>query len=110
VDDGRCGGELFLVVLDGHSSAHDATVMCRALHDAVARLAAGGAGIGWCGALALPHLCRCLCLVRAADRADVVRARDTAALPTAEVHPVHALTGDLASRHPPRPFGTDDRI
>jgi hypothetical protein len=40
----------------------------------------------------LTDVCRCLCLVEAAHRADVVLARDVAALPTAAVHPAHRLT------------------
>jgi hypothetical protein len=85
---------LFLVVVEGRSSSRDVVVMHRALRQAVARLGAGGVPIRWCSAVLLTDECRCLCLVRAAHRADVVLARDTAALPTAAVHPVHRLTGD----------------
>lgn len=91
MDDGRHGGELFLVVLDGHSSSDDAAVMCRALRSAVTRLTAGGTPLRWCGAVVLTDVCRCLCLVEAAHRSDVVLARDVAALPTAAVHPAHPM-------------------
>jgi hypothetical protein len=82
---------LFLVVVDGRSSASDVVGMQRALRHAVSRLGAGGVPIRWCSALLLTDVGRCLCLVQAADRSDVVLARDTAALASARVHPVHRL-------------------
>ena len=96
VVDQRDGEGLFLVVVEGRSSSRDVVAMHRALHSAVTRLAAGGTAIRWCGALLLTDVCRCLCLVAAASRSDVVLARDVAALTTAAVHPAHALTGTPA--------------
>ena len=92
--DEQDGGGLFLVVVGSRSSSRDVVAMHRALHSAVTRLAAGGTAIRWCSALLLTDVCRCLCLVAAASRSDVVRARDVAALPAASVHPVHPLSGD----------------
>jgi hypothetical protein len=87
------GVELFLVVVEGRSSSADVVGMQRALRHAVTRLDSGGVPIRWCGALLLTDVCRCLCLVEAAHRSDVVLARDTAALADARVHPVHPLPG-----------------
>lgn len=98
-------GGLFLVVVDGRSSAADVVVMQRALRQSVDRLGAGGVPIRWCSALLLTDVCRCLCLVQAAQRSDVVLARDTAALPGARVHPVNPLPGSpwhVPAAHPAR--------
>ena len=72
-------------------SAGDAEEMHRALHRAVTRLRSTGTAISWCAAWLLLDECRCLCLVQAAREADVVLARDLAALPTASVSPARAL-------------------
>ena len=74
-------------------SVADAVEMHRALRRAVTRLGAAGTAIHWCTAWLLPDECRCLCLVQAAREADVVLARDLAALPTASVAPARALDG-----------------
>jgi hypothetical protein len=74
-------------------SAGDAEEMHRALHRAVTRLGSAGTAIRWCAAWLLLDECRCLCLVQAAREADVVLARDLAALPTASVTPARALDG-----------------
>jgi hypothetical protein len=74
-------------------SVADAVEMHRALRRAVTRLGAAGTAIRWCAAWLLPDECRCLCLVQAAREADVVLARDLAALPTASVAPARALDG-----------------
>jgi hypothetical protein len=92
---------LFMVVVEGRSSASDVVGMQRALRQAVSRMSAGGVSIRWCRALLLTDTCRCLCLVQAAHRSDVVLARDIAALPSARVHPVHPL--DDRPWHVPAP-------
>ena len=74
-------------------SAVDAEEMHRALRRAVTRLGSAGTAIRWCAAWLLLDECRCLCLVQAAREADVVLARDLAALPTASVSPARALGG-----------------
>ena len=79
-------------------SVGDAVEMHRALRRAVTRLGAAGTAIRWCAAWLLPDECRCLCLVQAAREADVVLARDLAALPTASVVPARALGADPSSR------------
>ena len=79
-------------------SLGDAVEMHRALHRAVTRLGAAGTAIRWCAAWLLPDECRCLCLVQAAREADVVLARDLAALPTASVRPARALGAGPSSR------------
>jgi hypothetical protein len=94
VVDGQHDEGFFLVVFDGGASSRDVPAMHRALRQAVTRLGAEGTAIRWCSALLLTDVCRCLCLVEAASRSDVVLARDIAALPTAVVHPVHRLPGD----------------
>ncbi|MGR6967389.1 hypothetical protein ACU610_23305 [Geodermatophilus sp. URMC 61] len=76
----------------------DAVEMHRALHRAVTRLGSSGTAIGWCAAWLLPDECRCLCLVQAAREADVVLARDLAALPTASVRRARALGADPSPR------------
>ncbi len=93
---GRRQGEggLFLVQFRScPPSVGDAVEMHRALLRAVTRLGAAGTAIRWCGAWLLPDECRCLCLVQAVREADVVLARDLAALPTASVAPARALDG-----------------
>ena len=79
-------------------SAGDAEEMHRALHRAVTRLRSTGKTISWCAAWLLLDECRCLCLVQAAREADVVLARDLAALPTASVSPARALGGGTLLR------------
>ena len=79
-------------------SVEDATEMHHALHRAVTRLGAAGTAISWCAAWLLLDECRCLCLVQAAQEADVVLARDLAALPTASVSPARALGGETVLR------------
>ena len=79
-------------------SVEDAVEMHQALHRAVTRLRSGGTAISWCAAWLLPDEGRCLCLVQAAREADVVLARDLAALPTASVTPARALGGPSLSR------------
>ena len=74
-------------------SVEDAVEMHRALHRAVTRLGSAGTAIRWCAAWLLPDDCRCLCLVQAEREADVVLARDLAALPTASVSAARALGG-----------------
>ena len=91
--------ELFLVQFRScPPSVGDAVEMHRALHRAVARLGSAGTAIRWCAAWLLPDECRCLCLVQAAREADVVLARDLAALPTASVSPARALGGGTTPR------------
>ncbi|WP_091372903.1 hypothetical protein [Geodermatophilus sp. DSM 45219] len=80
-------------------SADDAEDMHRALHRAVTRLGSAGTPIRWCAAWLLLDECRCLCLVQAAREADVVLARDLAALPTASVSPARALGGGTVLRN-----------
>lgn len=81
---------------------HDA--LCRA----VARLAASGTAIRWCAAWLLPGECRCLCLVAADREADVLLARDLAALHGASVRAAHALTGPRPVAVPrPLPTGSE---
>ncbi|MGK5115121.1 MULTISPECIES: hypothetical protein [unclassified Geodermatophilus] len=93
------GAGLYLVeVRSCPPSADDAVEMHRALHRAVTRLGSAGTAIRWCAAWLLPDECRCLCLVHAAREADVVLARDLAALTTASVSPARALAGDPPSR------------
>jgi hypothetical protein len=86
--------ELFLVQFRScPPSVGDAVEMHHALHRAVTRLGSAGTAISWCAAWLLLDECRCLCLVQAAREADVVLARDLAALPTASVVPARALDG-----------------
>ncbi|SHN71413.1 hypothetical protein SAMN05660350_01897 [Geodermatophilus obscurus] len=90
----RSREELFLVQFRScPPSVGDVVEMHRALHRAVTRLGSAGTAIRWCAAWLLPDDCRCLCLVQAAREADVVRARDLAALSTASVFPARALGG-----------------
>jgi hypothetical protein len=84
-------GGLFLVEFTATGAADDATDMHHALRYAVRRLQSAGMPIRWCSALLVPADHRCLCLVEAATREDVVVARDTAALPAASVQPVRPL-------------------
>ncbi|MGY1820579.1 hypothetical protein [Geodermatophilus sp. SYSU D00079] len=91
---GRTG--LYLVeVRSCPPSADDAVRMHRALARAVTRLGTAGTPIRWCAAWLLPGDGRCLCVVRAARRADVVRALDLAAVSTASVSPARALADSL---------------
>lgn len=91
--------QLFLVQFRScPPSVGDAVEMHRALHRAVTRLGSAGTAIRWCAAWLLPDECRCLCLVQAAREADVVLARDLAALPTASVAPARALGGGTLPR------------
>ncbi|SFO14007.1 hypothetical protein SAMN05660359_01697 [Geodermatophilus obscurus] len=89
-------------------AAAEAVEMHTALRRAVARLAASGTAIGWCAAWLLPDEGRCLCLVRADREADVLLARDLAALSGASVSSARALDGDrpvAVSR--PSPTGSE---
>jgi hypothetical protein len=90
----RSREQLFLVQFRScPPSVGDVVEMHRALHRAVTRLGSAGTAIRWCAAWLLPDDCRCLCLVQAAREADVVLARDLAALSTASVSPARALGG-----------------
>ena len=60
--------------------------MHRALHHAVTRLRGTGAAIEWVGAVVVPADGRCLCLITAADEADVALAHDCAGLPPTYQH------------------------
>lgn len=92
MDERRHRGALFLEQFRTcPPSAGDAVGMHRALHRAVTRLRSAGTAIRRCAAWLLPDECRCLFLVQAAREADVVLARDLAALPTAAVTPARAL-------------------
>ena len=82
---------LFLVEFSATPAADDAADMHHALRYAVARLRAAGTPIRWCSGLLVPADHRCLCLVEAGRRDDVVLARDTAALSDASVQPVRPL-------------------
>jgi hypothetical protein len=89
----RVAGLFLVQIRSCPPSEGDAVEMHRALLRAVTRLGAAGRPIRWCAAWLLPDDCRCLCLVQAAREADVVLARDLAALPTASVAPARALDG-----------------
>ena len=82
---------LFLVEFSSPRAADDAADMHHALRYAVLRLQAAGTPIRWCSGLLVPADRRCLCLVEAGRRDDVVLARDTAALFGASVQPVRPL-------------------
>jgi hypothetical protein len=94
----RTAGVFLVQIRSCPPSVGDAVEMHRALLGAVTRLGAAGTAIRWCGAWLLPDECRCLCLVQAAREADVVLARDLAALPTASVAPARALGANPSSR------------
>jgi len=99
------GGELFLVESTAPQAADDAVRVASALRYTVVRLAAAGTAIRWCSGLYVPDGHRLLCLVAAGDRADVVLARDTAALPAAVVHRVRPLPDRPSSPSPSRSEG-----
>ncbi len=98
----RPGGDLFLVEFSAAHAGDDAAEVHHALRFAVRRLAATGVAIRWCSGLLVPADSRCLCLVEAGSRDDVVLARDTAALSGASVHRAHPLP----DRPSPRPLRT----
>lgn len=88
--------------------AAETVVMHAALRRAVDRLGASGAAIRWCAAWLVPDESRCLCLVQAAREADVLLARDLAALPAATVSPARALHDDRPVAVPrPSPTGSE---
>ena len=82
---------LFLVEFSVPRVADDAATMHHALRYAVRRLADTGLAIRWCSGLLVPADRRCLVLVEAGERDDVVLARDTAALSGASVQRVRPL-------------------
>ena len=82
---------LFLVEFSVPRVADDAATMHHALRYAVRRLADTGLAIRWCSGLLVPAEHRCLCVVEARTRDDVVLARDTAALSGASVQQVRLL-------------------
>jgi hypothetical protein len=100
------GGDrsLFLVEFSATRAADDAADVHHALRYAVRRLAAAGTAIRWCSGLLVPAEHRCLCLVEAGGRDDVVLARDTAALSGASVQQVRPLPD-----RPPFPRSSDRR-
>ncbi len=102
----RPGGDLFLVEFSAARAADDAAEVHHALRHAVRRLAATGAAIQWCSGLFVPAEQRCLFLVQAGGRDVVARARDTAGLSGASVHPVRPLADRPSS---PRPSGRKGR-
>jgi hypothetical protein len=86
----------------------EAVDMHSALRRAIARLGTSGADIRWCAAWLLPDESRCLCLVQADREADVLLARDLAALPGASVSSARALDGDRPVTVPrPSPTGSE---
>lgn len=86
------GGRLFLIELRApRGPSSDVVGMHRALRLAVVKLGTTGVAIRWLSGLVIPTESRCLCFIEADDRADVTRARDTAGLPDATVHPVFAI-------------------
>jgi hypothetical protein len=101
----RPGGDLFLVEFSAARAADDAADVHHALRYAVRRLAATGAAIRWCSGLFVPAEHRCLFLVQAGGRDVVARARDTAGLSGANVHPVHPLPDRPPSPRPSRSEG-----
>jgi hypothetical protein len=84
-------GDLFLVEFSCTGGADDTAEMHQALRYAVQRLRSAGRPIRWCSGLLVPDDHRCLCLVAAGTREDVLVARDTAALSGASVQPVRLL-------------------
>jgi hypothetical protein len=89
---------LFLVELHAAGAApRDIERMHRALYLAATRLGATGAQIRWVTGMTLPDEGRVLCVVAAADRAQVARVRDTAGLLGAAIHAVLPV-----SEAPPR--------
>ena len=102
IPDASANPAVFLVELRApHAGSQEIRGMHRALHLAVARLAATGVEVRWLSALTIPEQSRSLYFIAAADRGDVVQARDTAGLLNAAIHRVLALP-DTAS---PRPVG-----
>ncbi len=88
--------------------AAETVAMHAALRRAVDRLGASGTAIRWCAAWLLPDESRCLCLVQAAREADVLLARDLAALPAATVSSARALDDDRPVAVPrPSPTGSE---
>jgi hypothetical protein len=96
---------LFLVESTAPRTTDGAAQVAHALRYTVGRLAAAGTAIRWCSGLYVPAGHRLLCLVAAGDRADVVLARDTAALSAAAVHRVYPLPDRPSSLHPSRREG-----
>ena len=90
---------LFLVEFSSTPAADEAADMHHALRYAVLRLRLAGTPIRWCSGLLVPAEHRCLCLVEAREREDVVLARDTAALSGARVHVVRPLPDRPPSIH-----------
>ena len=89
-------------------AAAETVVMHAALRRAVDRLGASGTAIRWCAAWLLPDESRCLCLVQAGREADVLLARDLAALPGATVSSARALDDDRPVAVPrPSPTGSE---
>ncbi len=84
-------GSLFLVEFTSTGVADDAADMHHALRYAVLRLQDGGMPIRWCSGLLVPADSRCLVVLEAGKRDDVVLARDTAALSGASVQQVRPL-------------------
>ena len=82
---------LFLVEFASTGAADDATDMHHALRHAVLRLGDAGVPIRWCSGLLVPADHRCLVLLEARTRDDVVLARDTAAMSGASIQPVRPL-------------------
>jgi hypothetical protein len=83
---------LFLVDLAAGSPNVDGIErMHAAFEHAVSRRAAAGATIGWVGGVLVPSADRCLCLVAAGDRDDVLAARDLAGLHLADVRRAYLL-------------------
>jgi hypothetical protein len=97
---------LFLVEFPG-GPAEVAAVeeMHAALRHAVARVAATGSPIRWCGGWFVPADERCLCVLEAADEDCVVLARDTAALTMARVHEIRSLDDRTGTPPSPRSRG-----
>jgi hypothetical protein len=104
---------LFLVEIRSRPPSADGAAaevvdMHSALRRAIARLRTSGTAIRWCATWLIPDDGRCLCLVQADREADVLLARDLAALTGASVSSAHALDGDrpvAVSR--PSPTGSE---
>ena len=89
----------FLVELrTSKGTLHDLQRMLRALRLAVSRQASAGAVISWASALLVPSDCSCLCLLEAAEIAQVTGVLDVAGLRAVPVRRVYqvadSLTGD----------------
>jgi hypothetical protein len=86
----------FLVELrTSKGTPHDLQRMLRALRLAVSRQASAGAVISWAGALLVPSDWSCLCLLEAAEIAQVTRVLDVAGLRAAPVRRVYQLADSL---------------